>query len=281
MITQRTIRRTLLALALAALGANGTALATPWFGDTLETAEPFPDDNGVTAQVLMGNINNNDLVDFDYYFFQANAGQSISLNIAVFAGNELDPILTVFGPNDTVRHQFKNNGQFPVTETGVWKVSVASDLTGPAGFAGGFYDLTLTRSTDILAIDIDIKPSNPHNATPIKMGERHIRVALLAKQGFDPFAIDVKSLKFGPTGTESSYVRCATRGKDRNGDRKPDRVCRFDIGKTGFTLANTAGWVKGKTRDGKAFQGKADVKVLAKHQGHHNDRNRHDDDDDD
>jgi hypothetical protein len=41
---------------------------------------------------------------------------------------------------------------------------------------------------------------------------------------------------------------------------------------------NTRGMVKGKTRDGKAFQGEADVKVLA--QRHHKDRKHHDDDDD-
>jgi hypothetical protein len=48
---------------------------------------------------------------------------------------------------------------------------------------------------------------------------------------------------------------------------------------------NTRGFVKGKTRDGKAFQGDADVKVLAqKHHykhGHHHDGRHHDDDDDD
>lgn len=292
MITQRTIRRTLLALALAAVGANGAALAEPWFADTLQEAVPFTSDDGVTAQVVGININNDFLVDFDYWSFQATAGQRISLDVTVTLG-ELAPLVTVFDPTGAVRHQVTNSGapdlQFDVSTTGVWTVSVGSDPNSMAGFASGSYNLSLARSTqtppqpETLPIAIDIKPGNPHNATPIKQGERHIRVALLSdrKRGFDPFAINEHSLKFGPTGTESSWVRCAKRGKDRNGDRKPDRVCRFDIGKTGFTLANSVGKVKGKTLDNKAFEGEADVKVLAKHQkhGHHN--HRHDDDDDD
>lgn len=285
MSKQRTIRRTLLALALAALGANGTALAQP-VAETLLSVEGAINNDTGTPSV-------------DVYSFAVGAGDVITLDIDTSMFSELDTVLYVVDPQRRQRDDLKilqddptsinqfgfdSYVQFTADTAGTWQVSVSANRTG--GF--GPYALLATRvpaptpgEPKYMAINIDIKPNNSHNATPIKMGERHIRVALLSdrKTGFNPFEINVDSLSFGPTGSEESLIRCAKRGKDRNGDRKPDRVCRFDNAKAGFTLVNTRGMVKGKTRDGKAFQGEADVKILA--QKHHKDRKHHDDDDDD
>ena len=290
---QRTIRRTLLAMALVALGATGTALAQP-VPDTLlwaPNAKITRESSSVPPSV-------------DVYFFDVDAGDTVTVDIDTAMSSELDTVLSVVDPrgrqliandrdillqNDPASVNqlgFDAYAKFTVTAdtAGKWQVSVTADPFGGVDF----YGLLVTRvkppapapeQPELLGIKIDIKPYNHQKTTPIKMGERHIRVALLSKRNaFDPFAIHVDSLRFGPTGTESSFVRCAKRGKDRNGDRKPDRVCRFDIAKTTFTLANTVGMVTGTTRDGKAFQGVADVKVLAQH---HKDRKHHDDDDDD
>lgn len=321
MTKQRTIRRMLLAMALAALGANGTALAEPGFADNFTGTELeggpqlLQFDSEGMAQVW-GRISNDWGVDVDYYSFEANAGDVVTLDIDGGMPDGLDSVLYVFDPagkrryggDDATRDTdpadpgssftksatatFDSYVKFTADMAGTWKVAVVAEpavvndngsWVRQEAWTGGQYNLFVSRSKpaapEYMAIDIDIKPNNPHNATPIKMGQRHIRVALLSGSGFDPFAIEVASLRFGPTGNEESLVRCAKRGKDRNGDRKRDRVCRFDNAKAGFTLANTVGIVKGTTRDGKAFQGSADVKVLARK--YHKDRRHHDDDDDD
>jgi hypothetical protein len=287
---QRTIRRTLLAMALVALGANGTALAQPVADTLLSVGGAINNDTGTPS--------------VDVYSFVAGAGDVITIDINTSMFSELDTVLSVVDPHRRQRddlgivqddptsvNQFGTDSyvQFTVTAdaAGPWQVSVSANPRGGVDH----YDLLVTRvkqstpeQPEYMAINIDIKPENRQKTTPIKKGERHIRVALLSnrKRGFDPFDINVHSLRFGPTGDEESHVRCAKRGKDRNGDRKPDRVCRFDISKAGFTLMNTRGFVKGKTRDGKAFQGEADVKVLAqKHHHKHHGGKHHDDDDDD
>jgi hypothetical protein len=287
---QRTIRNTLLAMALVALGANGTALAQ-------SGAETLIDVGGTID-------NNTGTPSVDVYSFDARAGDTITIDLNTSMFSELNTVISVVDPQRRQRtdlgivqddpnstNQFGTDSyvQFKADTAGLWEVTVSADPFGGVGP----YDLLVTsvkastpEEPGYMAINIDIKPDNKQKTTPIRMRERHIRVALLSnrKSGFDPFDINVHSLRFGPTGDEQSFVRCAKSGKDRNGDRKRDRVCRFDTSKAGFTLMNTRGFVKGKTRDGKAFQGDADVKVLAqKHHykhGHHHD-GRHDDDDDD
>lgn len=290
MSKQRMIR-TLLATAWVALGANGTALAQP------------------VTETLEGTINNDrGTPSVDVYSFEWNEGDKVTLDIDGPSFDQLDSVLSVVDPRGVKRDELIQQdtdpadpesectksslptcatydsyvNEFKVNIKGLWTVSVSGNQNAGVGQ----YRLLVTRvegqapeQPEPLGIKIDIKPNNSHKVTPVKIGERHIRVALLSKTGFNPFAIHVDSLRFGPTGTESSFVRCAKRGKDRNGDRKPDRVCRFDIAKTGFTLGNPVGMVKGTTLDGRAFQGQADVRVLA--QKHHKDRKHHDDDDDD
>jgi len=295
---QRTMRRTLLAMALVALGANSTALAQSGTETLIDVEGSINNDMGTPS--------------VDVYTFTVNTGDVVTVDIDGPSFDQLDSVLSVVDPTGTKRHEnliqqdtdpadpgsgctksslptcatYDSYLQFKVDIKGNWTVSVTGNPN--AGFGG--YNLLVTREEaplppgepDYMTINIDIKPDNKQKTTPIKMGERHIRVALLSKKGFDPFKIEEDSLRFGPTGTESSFVRCAKRGKDRNRDRKPDRVCRFDIAKTTFTLANTKGKVKGKTLDGKAFQGDADVKVLAqKHHHKHHHGKHHDDDDDD
>jgi hypothetical protein len=188
--------------------------------------------------------------------------------------------------------------QFNLDSTGLWKIAVvawparltdygAFDMGMSFAIGNGPYTLIVSglqaakQHTDIA---IDIKPRDPHNAVTIKekRGQK-IRVALLSDKVFDPFVIDDSSLAFGRTGDEKSLVRCAKHGKDLNGDGKRDRVCRFDVTKTGLDHTDNTGILK-VTAGGKPFQGSDSIKVIAKK--HDNDRRhdsdrRHDDDDDD
>jgi hypothetical protein len=323
MSTQRTIRRTLLAMAVAALGVSGTALAEPWVNDTIDDPQLLQFDTTGMAQ-WSGRINNDFGVDVDYYSFVVAEGDLVVVDIDGGMPDGLDSVLYVFDPAGTRRFggdaatkdtdpadsgslftksataTFDSFVSFTVPQGmgGSWKVAVAAEpvvindngVLGPEFPAtGGTYTLFVSRTAPVaenpepksLTVKIDIRPGDPNDPAPINKAKGQIRVALLSGGEFNPFAIDVGSLRFGRTGDEASLVRCAKRGKDLNGDGKRDRVCRFDAWKTRFQRTDTLGIVKGKThgRDAKAFQGTGNVKVLSqKHRKHHW---HHDDDDDD
>jgi hypothetical protein len=111
-------------------------------------------------------------------------------------------------------------------------------------------------------IDIDIKPGNGLEPAPINPKAKGvIPVALLSNSDFNPFEVDVASLKFGRTGTEASYARCSNEGADLNGDTKPDRVCHFHNEMTGFQRGDSAGILTGRV-GGKQFEGRDDLKIV-------------------
>ncbi|HEY8249215.1 MAG TPA: PPC domain-containing protein [Burkholderiales bacterium] len=334
MSTQRTIRRTLLAMALVALGANGTALA-------LNEEEPNDLFNQPQAlrfdatglATITGSIENPGMFtpDVDYYSFEGNAGELIALDIDGTSG-ELDTVLYVFDPTGKMRYiaqdtdpadmgsNFYPTGgtgtydpslQFRVDIAGTWKVAVVAmparldDFgswgTGPQdheAHTGGTYSFFVSRPApkpSMQYVNIDIKPGDRRDPTPINKAKGYIPVALLADSQFDPFKIDVSSLRFGRTGKEASLVWCAQHGHRVNRDGKRDRVCYFDNRKTGFTRMDTIGVLKGVTLGKVAFEGKDDVKVYPqkrhKHHGHYKEHgqyrhyerhnHKHDRDDDD
>jgi hypothetical protein len=104
---QRTFSRTLLAMAIAALGASGTALAQ----------EANPNNDIGTAQVLQlgsvggasvtvngaigSDIGDTVVPDADFYSFHANVGDTIEIDIDGGVGGlgHVNTLLTLFGPN--------------------------------------------------------------------------------------------------------------------------------------------------------------------------------------
>jgi hypothetical protein len=330
---QRTIRRTLLAMALVALGANGTALADFEMepNDLFSEPQVFEFDSGGKVTVT-GAIDNPGMFspDVDYYSVPLNAGDRVAFDIDG-TSSELDTVLYIFDPTGKLRYiaqdtdpvdpgsSFYPTGgtgsydpslQFSVDMAGTWKVAVVAmpaalndngTWVKQEAHTGGSYTFLVSRSTPAIPsmqnVKIDIKPGDRRDPTPINKVKGHIPVALLSDKQFDPFAIDVSSLRFGRTGKEASLVRCAQHGYDLNRDGKRDRVCYFDNRKTGFTRMDTIGIVKGATLGKVAFEGKDDVKVYPqkrhKHHGHykehgqyrhyghhkHHKNDRHDDDD--
>ena len=72
---------------------------------------------------------------------------------------------------------------------------------------------------------IDIKPDSKELGHINQINEKSkgtISVLLLSNSSFDPFLVDLTSLRFGRLGNEPSYAKCAKEGRDRNGDGKPD-----------------------------------------------------------
>ena len=301
MKAQPTIRRTILAMALAAFGASGMAIAAPEQepNDSLgtpgsQTLEIGP--GGVAT--ITGSISGPS--DVDFYSFEAKARDangkqtkiSIDIDGTTFPQNL---VVYVFGP-DRQRYQVEDNAdydpindpgsqridpRFPANKTldprfdllidrdGVWTVAVVEagvtlDMTGRASGQGSpvpTYTLIVAGLTaSMVEMRMDIKPGNELSVlNPKSMGA--IPVALLSNADFDPFEVDVASLRFGHTGSEPSFLRCAKDGRDLNGDGKPDRLCHFDNGKAGFLKTDTTANIKGMAR-GKPFQGKGDLKVI-------------------
>lgn len=289
---QLTIRRTILAMAIAGLAASGSALGAGSFDSPQALAIGDGGVATVTTAIEPG-------TDVDFYSFFAKAGNEITIDIdgTHLGGNpEHDVIIYVFDPagnwiavNDTFAldagsqqapavpaeaFAFTLDPSVKLTATtdGVWKVAVASyprlvdangNVSGMAGSTGP-YTLTvmgLPLPATTLPIEIDVKPGSKELAVLNPNAKGVVPVALLSNKDFKPFSVDVATIRFGSTGDEQSLVRCLKEGRDLNGDGEPDRICHFDNEKANFNKASATAKVKGKA-GGKAFEGTGSLKVV-------------------
>lgn len=126
-------------------------------------------------------------------------------------------------------------------------------------------------------IGIDIRPGVDRIARINPKSSGVIPVALLSSEGFDARKVDSGSVRFGPTGTEATALRCGKRGNDVNDDKVRDLVCFFDNQATRFEPSHEQGVIKG-TIGGVPFEGKGWLKVIhekRKHKDRDHDRHRH------
>jgi len=95
---------------------------------------------------------------------------------------------------------------------------------------------------------------------------RHLKggipVALLSTDTFNAMDVNLSSLKFGSTGTESSLIKCNPHGVDVSHDGRPDLLCHFDVSKANFQPGDQNGTLTGTTNAGDAFAGTAYLKVV-------------------
>ena len=292
MKTQLTIRRTILAMAIAGLAASGSALGVGSFDSpvALEVG-----DGGMLS--VAGTIEPG--ADVDFYSFFAKAGNEITIDIDgthLGANAEHDVIIYVFDPagnwtavNDTFAldsgsqqapavpaeafaFTLDPSDKFIAATDGVWKIAVASyprlvddngNISGMGGSTGPYtlnvMGVPLPATTQ--PIEIDIKPGNKEFSVLNPNAKGVVPVALLSNEKFDPFSVELGTLRFGRLGDEASLVRCLKDGRDLNGDGKPDRICHFDIEKANFNKASATATVKGKA-SGKAFAGSGSLKVV-------------------
>jgi hypothetical protein len=298
---QRTIRRTVLAIALAALGATGTALADGTF------TQPQPltvTGSSVTVNAAIANPSASE-PDVDYYAFDGKEGDVITIDIDGTTGG-LNAQLFLFRPDGTLA--FENwdsdnldDGSGPppdcldclssldpliqsvrLDSSGTWIVAVSADpayltdqgawvITPALANSNGSYTMiisglsvpapTPTPVPTRQQVNIDIKPRQAGPATIRLNAKGSVPVMLLSDSNFDPFTVDPASLRFGKTGEEYSYKLCAKEGWDLNRDGKPDRLCFFDAQRTDFTPTTTIGVLKGIT-GGRIVEGKGDLRVV-------------------
>jgi hypothetical protein len=111
-------------------------------------------------------------------------------------------------------------------------------------------------------MNIEIKPGSGEFAPINPKAQGSIPVALLSSDKFDALKVDRTSLTFGRTGDENSMRRCSKEGSYVNADNLLDLVCHFDYPSAKFDADSLEGIVKGKTEDGRLFEGRATLKVV-------------------
>jgi pre-peptidase len=293
------VRRTVLAMALAAVGVSGKALADGTFAQPVKLNATS---SSVTVDAAITNASETD-PDVDYYAFEGKAGDRITVDID--GTTDLDANVFLFRPDGTLAFWSmdtdpRDAGSNPppgcpdctgtadplidgvrLDQAGTWIIAVSASGAflmdgGAFEFApfvntNGSYSMIVsglsTTPTPPPApvnqqVNIDIKPRQAGPATVNTAARGLLPIVLLSDNAFDPFTVDPASLRFGKTGEEFSYKFCAKEGWDLNHDGKRDRLCFFDPQRTGLLPGDTIGVLKGIT-GGRWVEGKGDLKVVA------------------
>lgn len=254
----------------------------------------------VTVYGVIGAATGLRVNDVDFYSFYANANDELQFDIDGAqggSGNVVDTILYVFGPgpaypvlavNDDVSpRQTPDEGSigqnfwldslipsFKVDKAGIYTVGVTGyrrklgpggtiiDVTGATN-TNGRYTLIIRGLTPLVQkINIDIKPGSGEFAPVNPKAKGNIPVALLSSSEFDALLVEPKSLRFGSTGDEESWLRCNKGGADVNGDGRLDLVCHFENQAARFDPSNEMATIKGNMLNGTPFEGSGLLKIV-------------------
>ena len=292
--------RSLVAAALFGAGATALAIDEVEPNHPIQSAQRVTVGAGgtITINGVIGINSGAPQLDVDFFSFYGKNGDVVLFNIdgGIGGARSVDTWIGVFGPgpafilkgwNDdrpSAIPRASDPGSSSVLDsylkmtldaTGIWTVGVSAlprklatggvytstALTGT--LTNGDYTLHISGLTPpVQQIHIDVKPGSTGLAPVNPKAKGVIPVALLGSADFDPFKIDVKSLRFGATGTEDSLRRCAGEGQDVNGDGIMDRVCHFENQEANFADDDDRGILKGKTADGTMFEGSNMLKVV-------------------
>ncbi len=104
----------------------------------------------------------------------------------------------------------------------------------------------------VIQITIDVKPGDsPTTIEPKREGM--VPIAILSSKQFDAAQVDPATVRAGAKGSEASLFRSMM--EDVNGDRVTDVMLLFKVPELGLDCSGKSITVKGKTRDGKEFEG--------------------------
>jgi hypothetical protein len=282
-------------MALAAIGVSGTALAVPEEepNQPIQSGRPLSVGAGGSITVNGAIVHPGPSVpDVDFYSFEAQEGDIITVDIDGTT-NGLDANLTLFGPGSAYPVLiFSSDAALDpgsaieadpridpirLDAAGRYTVAVSSfpvffrsggTMTSTRTLSSGAYTLIISGLTPAVQyISIDIKPGNTEPAPINPKAKGVVPVALLSSSEFNALEVDVSTLTFGATGDERTFRRCGKEGEDVNGDGRPDLVCHFANELAAFQRGDSAGVVKGKTKGGKLFEGRGDLKVVPEKRG--------------
>jgi hypothetical protein len=251
--------------------------------------------NGVVGVLPPGTA----VQDVDFYSFVGKAGDTVTINIdgAFLPGvGGVNTWIAIFGPGPSYTMKAWNGDatstdagsptkldsridKFTLDADGAWTVGVTGlrrQLTDGGSYEPGFltvdpfrgngrYTLIISGVTpSVQQINIEVKPGSGERAPVNLKAKGTIPVALLSSAEFNALDVktDVKSLKFGRTGSEESLRKCNDKGEDINGDGRLDLVCHFENQLTRFTEEDDRGTVQGVTKAGLPFEGHGMLKVI-------------------
>lgn len=301
MHTRNTLLALLLALPGLAQAASESEANDPvTSAQALEIADIAVDGVATTGSVVdgvVGVISGKSQLDFDYYAFEGQEGDVVTLDIdrGWNGARRVDTVLAIFGPAPAYRLLFYNDDKSPVDPgsissrdsrivnfrlpaNGVYTVGVAafqsmsrnvwvSDAE-PTGSvvrsteSNGDYTLIVSGvSLAVQQISIEIKPGSGDVAPINPKAKGRVPVALLGSSAFSVEDVDKASLTFGSTGNEASLAKCGSPA-DVNGDVFPDMVCHFDNQAAAFALTDDAATLRGRLGNGKKFEGRGWLKVI-------------------
>ncbi len=294
-------RTAIAAAFLAASAASGLAFAIyeSESNDSMATAQRLEIGPGGVVEVTaaIGNTTGAFVADVDFYFFEGSEGNLVTIDIDGGMKSNcslarcVDTIIAIFGSGG-VFHQIDDVSPFDprsdpgsvsnmdaliknfrLPRNGRYTVGVSSwprhfradgsRVSNTTSTSNGTYTLLISGVTSPLVhINIDVKPGDDGESAPINpKAKGNIPVALLSNSNFNALEVNQQSLRFGPEGNESSWLRC-NKGSYVNADDKLDLVCHFDNQAAGFEPGDLEGIVRGSLNDGRRFEGRGYLKVV-------------------
>lgn len=101
----------------------------------------------------------------------------------------------------------------------------------------------------------------PEQGTVLRIRQKFIQVAVLGTTRFATSSLDIKSLRFGQTGSEAAAASCSSR--DVNADKRSDLSCLFPLAKTGLAVGRSTAVLNGRTTTSVSVTGSASVRIVA------------------
>jgi hypothetical protein len=251
----------------------------------------------ITVNAMMG-PHDASLIDADFYEFKAYAGDELTLNIdnGYSVEEPINTVIVIYSPAPEYKilryatHADTEDAgsvsildaridHFKVPATGIYTVAVS--IYDNTFHDGGLYEAMIMRRAMIYPssdyqlkisgvsvpaserqVNIEVRPGSNGKAPINPRSKGMIPVAINGSNDFSVSAIDTSTLSFGYSGDEQSLSRCNKTFVDTNGNGHNDLLCHFDSSKTDFSYGDLEGVLRGKTRDGQSFEGRAYLKVV-------------------
>lgn len=313
-MTKTYIRQAVAAAFIAASAAGNVAFAVDEVepNDSMSSAQEVVIGSAVVTQVTAAISS---VTDIDYFYFEGQAGDVVTLDIDGVSlnpdGSRLDTMVSLFGPGLVAPLENDNPleldtgsettddariDKFNLPATGRFTLAISSwprfieidgtPTPGMEGFTTGSYTLLVTLERPnaepppapvpvVQHMNIEVRPMGRHVVRIHPKFKGDIPVALLSSENFDPRKVDRKSITFGVRGVEPSLRRCDKRQVDFNGDKRPDLLCHFDNEEAGFEEGDQQAVIKGTTEDGRPFEGTGPLKAVRGGKRHRHDRYGH------
>lgn len=296
-MNMKNITKTLLASAVAAAiyapVASAATVNEVEINDTISVAQELGRSEAHSVSGLMGMEGVDKHNDVDFYTFEANEGDVISVDIdgAYNEEGDINTIIAIF--NSSGQMQRLNTyaadvdegsistadariDNFAVPATGTYTVGVSSfaryftldgrviNLNPSLATPVGDYTLNITgvSTGGVKQINFEVKPGSNEMAPLNPRAKGKVPVAIFGSADFDVSAIDQSSLTFGSTGSEDSLYKCQNVSRDINKDGYGDLVCHFKNEAAGFKSGDVEAKLKGMNKAKQAFEGQAVLKVV-------------------